>query len=62
MSTLRTIIICLLVVLVIIAVNKILGFFNISTSEYAVYLLFYLFLVITYLILPDISDPFDKNE
>ena len=62
MSTLRSIGICLFVAFIILAISRILGFFNISTSEYAVYLLFYIFLVITYLLSPDISDPFDKTE
>ena len=62
MSTLQTIGIALLFVLFLVAVIKILAFFHISTSEYAMYLLFYVFLAITFLLVPTISDPFDKND
>ena len=55
MSTLQTIGIWIIVALIILAVTSILKFFNISTAEYSVYLIFYLFLVISYFILPDIS-------
>lgn len=55
MTTLQTIGIWIIVALIILAVTKILNFFNISTAEYSVYLIFYLFLVVSYFVLPDIS-------
>ena len=55
MSVLQSISAWVLLGLGIIAFSQILKFFNISTSEYAVYFLFYIFLVISYFILPDKS-------
>jgi uncharacterized membrane protein YtjA (UPF0391 family) len=53
MTTLQTIGLWLLVFLILMALSSILKFYNISTSEYAVYVLFYLFLVLTYVMMPD---------
>jgi uncharacterized membrane protein YtjA (UPF0391 family) len=52
MSTARTIGILVLVYLIIMAIVKILGFYGVSTDAYAVYLTFYVFLVISYFFLP----------
>lgn len=61
MSVLQSISAWVLLGLGIIAFSQILKFFNISTSEYAVYFVFYIFLVISYFILPDKSTGLDQG-
>ena len=59
MSTLTIIGLLIIISLVISGIVKLLNFYGIPTASYAVYLTFYVFLLLSYFILPGISGPSD---